>query len=458
MPGVTENANPLQAFAPSVEALFQTAKPSSAPMAPSVQALFSMAGPSTGSTAAPAPAPGPRRGGKGSSRPAPRTPSSSKPRMASSPSADRVRNTDVSPSHRGARPDVVSPFGVNPKPMSPRGQHSQAQSPGVRAFFSTAAPAPEDGVTLGFEERLGTQILEYARDVQAATAAVKVAIDADGCLSRVRACVRKLWAQASVEIFGSYGTGLWLPSSDIDLVILGIGDSAQRGPDGEAVTMSALLSHLAAVLQQEPWAVHVRVLTSATMPVLKMRLECSESSVTTSSGRGGSDRGGSGRGGAAAQVGVDIDITIDLRKADGKVGSKVGGPPDGELTAASLQAHDAASKEAFARADGDAEGASSATTLKAALDIETAGSGSDASASSRSEGGEGGGGGGEGGDCQECDCEFAAIVRADASGSRRTLAGGAVPSGGLAPSVQQQMHSGVLARQVGWLVGWLVGR
>ena len=40
-------------------------------------------------------------------------------------------------------------------------------------------------------------------------------------VGRVRTVIRKLWPQAKVDIFGSFKTGLYLPTSDIDLVICG---------------------------------------------------------------------------------------------------------------------------------------------------------------------------------------------------------------------------------------------
>lgn len=40
-------------------------------------------------------------------------------------------------------------------------------------------------------------------------------------VKRAENLVHALWPQALVEIFGSFRTGLFLPSSDIDLVVLG---------------------------------------------------------------------------------------------------------------------------------------------------------------------------------------------------------------------------------------------
>lgn len=38
---------------------------------------------------------------------------------------------------------------------------------------------------------------------------------------RISDAVRRLWSHARVEVFGSYRTGLYLPTSDIDLVVIG---------------------------------------------------------------------------------------------------------------------------------------------------------------------------------------------------------------------------------------------
>lgn len=45
-------------------------------------------------------------------------------------------------------------------------------------------------------------------------------------VKRAENLIHALWPQAVVEIFGSFRTGLFLPNSDIDLVVLGEYDSA----------------------------------------------------------------------------------------------------------------------------------------------------------------------------------------------------------------------------------------
>lgn len=40
-------------------------------------------------------------------------------------------------------------------------------------------------------------------------------------VTRIEKIIISKWSEAKVEIFGSYRTGLYLPTSDIDLVVIG---------------------------------------------------------------------------------------------------------------------------------------------------------------------------------------------------------------------------------------------
>jgi tRNA nucleotidyltransferase (CCA-adding enzyme) len=66
--------------------------------------------------------------------------------------------------------------------------------------------------------RLHHEILDYAKYTKSIVA--EMAVHIEKSIEKVRSCVRKLWPKAVVETYGSYSTGIWLPSSDIDLVIL----------------------------------------------------------------------------------------------------------------------------------------------------------------------------------------------------------------------------------------------
>jgi predicted nucleotidyltransferase len=46
-------------------------------------------------------------------------------------------------------------------------------------------------------------------------------------ITRVAAVVTRLWPASRVEVFGSFASGLWMPSSDIDLVIVGVNYGAR---------------------------------------------------------------------------------------------------------------------------------------------------------------------------------------------------------------------------------------
>jgi hypothetical protein len=66
--------------------------------------------------------------------------------------------------------------------------------------------------------RLHAEILEYAQYTRHTVD--DMAVHIEEMIANVRKCVQSLWPHSKVETFGSYSTGIWLPSSDVDLVIL----------------------------------------------------------------------------------------------------------------------------------------------------------------------------------------------------------------------------------------------
>ncbi|RHY58475.1 hypothetical protein B5M09_007200 [Aphanomyces astaci] len=105
--------------------------------------------------------------------------------------------------------------------------------------------------------RLHQEIVDYARYTRAIVS--EMAVHIEKTIDLVRASVRKLWPDATVETYGSYSTGIWLPSSDIDLVILGTSDDA-----------SSHLKCLAASLKHEKWVESILLVESAKVPLLKL--------------------------------------------------------------------------------------------------------------------------------------------------------------------------------------------
>ncbi|XP_026156968.1 terminal nucleotidyltransferase 4A isoform X2 [Mastacembelus armatus] len=78
-------------------------------------------------------------------------------------------------------------------------------------------------------------------------------------VNRIEMIIKELWPTADVQIFGSFSTGLYLPTSDIDLVVFGKWD---RPPLQELE--QALRKHNVA----EPFS--IKVLDKATVPIIKL--------------------------------------------------------------------------------------------------------------------------------------------------------------------------------------------
>ena len=83
----------------------------------------------------------------------------------------------------------------------------------------------------------------------------------------VRDVVSKVWPEAKVLVFGSYATGLFLPTSDIDLGVM--------TPPGTKVKngTTSLIYSLKAALVRENTAEehHIECITGAKVPILRMR-------------------------------------------------------------------------------------------------------------------------------------------------------------------------------------------
>lgn len=78
-------------------------------------------------------------------------------------------------------------------------------------------------------------------------------------VSRIETVVLSLWPNSRVEVFGSFRTGLYLPTSDIDLVVIG---------RWEKLPLRTLETELLARDIAEPLS--VRVLDKASVPIIKL--------------------------------------------------------------------------------------------------------------------------------------------------------------------------------------------
>ncbi|XP_066481615.1 terminal nucleotidyltransferase 4A isoform X2 [Tiliqua scincoides] len=78
-------------------------------------------------------------------------------------------------------------------------------------------------------------------------------------VKRIETVIKELWPTADVQIFGSFSTGLYLPTSDIDLVVFGKWESPPL-----QLLEQALRKHNVA----EPYS--IKVLDKATVPIIKL--------------------------------------------------------------------------------------------------------------------------------------------------------------------------------------------
>ncbi|XP_013197542.1 non-canonical poly(A) RNA polymerase protein Trf4-1 [Amyelois transitella] len=90
-------------------------------------------------------------------------------------------------------------------------------------------------------------------------------------VARIRSAILSLWPQARVEVFGSFRTGLYLPTSDIDLVVIG---------QWEKLPLWTLEREL--VLQDIAEKESIKVLEKATVPIVKMTDKYSDVKVDIS--------------------------------------------------------------------------------------------------------------------------------------------------------------------------------
>ncbi|KAJ0171241.1 hypothetical protein K1T71_012791 [Dendrolimus kikuchii] len=90
-------------------------------------------------------------------------------------------------------------------------------------------------------------------------------------VNRIRSAILALWPQARVEVFGSFRTGLYLPTSDIDLVVIG---------QWEKLPLWTLEREL--VVQDIAEKESIKVLEKATVPIVKMTDKYSDVKVDIS--------------------------------------------------------------------------------------------------------------------------------------------------------------------------------
>eukprot|EP00954_Amorphochlora_amoebiformis_P015967 1254186-Amorphochlora_amoeboformis.AAC.1 len=87
-------------------------------------------------------------------------------------------------------------------------------------------------------------------------------------IRRVTGVVTGIWAKAKVDQYGSYATGLLLPSSDIDLVVSGV--CSVEDVKARIDTFRSRFHKLADELRKNSWVHNVKAIHTAKVPVIKL--------------------------------------------------------------------------------------------------------------------------------------------------------------------------------------------
>eukprot|EP00192_Tetraselmis_astigmatica_P005246 CAMPEP_0117658106 /NCGR_PEP_ID=MMETSP0804-20121206/5687_1 /TAXON_ID=1074897 /ORGANISM="Tetraselmis astigmatica, Strain CCMP880" /LENGTH=528 /DNA_ID=CAMNT_0005464605 /DNA_START=120 /DNA_END=1707 /DNA_ORIENTATION=- len=104
--------------------------------------------------------------------------------------------------------------------------------------------------------RLHTEITEFVRLV---TPTDSEKADREVALQRARDLVTSIWPSADLQVFGSYATDMYLPTSDIDCVVLNSG----------LTDVAAGLKALATASLRKNLAQNIQVIAKATVPLFK---------------------------------------------------------------------------------------------------------------------------------------------------------------------------------------------
>eukprot|EP00940_MAST-03C_sp_MAST-3C-sp2_P001178 g1178.t1 len=90
-------------------------------------------------------------------------------------------------------------------------------------------------------------------------------------VNAVRAIVNRLWPSARVEVFGSLGQGLSIPSSDVDLVVCDVYEHIEQVLRQSTGQATSCVQMLAALLREQEWVRNVQTVVTAKVPIIKAK-------------------------------------------------------------------------------------------------------------------------------------------------------------------------------------------
>ncbi|XP_076827179.1 terminal nucleotidyltransferase 4A-like [Brachyhypopomus gauderio] len=151
---------------------------------------------------------------------------------------------EVHSHHPGSGHNKASTFGINYLLSNSNGNYFCSGTPWKTRKYSAGVNGLHEEI-VDFYEFMSPRPEEEAmrRDV----------------VNRIETVIKGLWPSANVQIFGSFSTGLYLPTSDIDLVVFGKWDH----PPLQQLDQALRQHHLA-----EPFS--IKILDKATVPIIKL--------------------------------------------------------------------------------------------------------------------------------------------------------------------------------------------
>ena len=140
-----------------------------------------------------------------------------------------------------------------PRPTRP------SSSPSPPSSLSSSAPwMLRSYLHPNFSLRLHEELLDFAAFISPTSSEEK---QRTALLSRFSSLIQSLFPSSSLAAFGSYATKLYLPMSDIDVVVF--------TPEMDFDTGETALEMIAEALRGEGWASYLEVISNARIPIVK---------------------------------------------------------------------------------------------------------------------------------------------------------------------------------------------
>ncbi|ERE77533.1 PAP-associated domain-containing protein 5 [Cricetulus griseus] len=189
-----------------------------------------------------------------SASPVPSAPSS--PRPAAALPTSETGDPASGSSNKRKRDNKASTYGLNYSLLQPSGGHAAGggRADGGGGVYS-GTPWKRRNYNQGVVG-LHEEISDFYEYMSPRPEEEKMRMEV---VSRIESVIKELWPSADVQIFGSFKTGLYLPTSDIDLVVFGKWENLPLWTLEEA-----LRKHKVADEDS------VKVLDKATVPIIKL--------------------------------------------------------------------------------------------------------------------------------------------------------------------------------------------